>query len=584
MKLKQRPEDFVVREGFRFDDNPAGTVWVYRMDKQKVSTLAALERLSKEFAVRRRNLSVCGLKDKQGRTEQLVGVQGGSLGETEVVQTGEMRLTLLGRSLTPISSSNITSNRFEVTVRDLSEEEARRVPESVKEVERTGVVNYFDSQRFGFLKHGQGFIARHLIKGDWEAALQAYLATPSELDHSDDAKVKTFWKNNWGNFRQHAPQEAGKKYAPILRKLREDPTDFRGAFMHIETRQRMMTLFELQSFLWNEGVKRYLSTRISAGELVGLRYQAGALVFPRSLTPEQKKMLHTKTFPLLASDSKFDDEEVRTAALAALSAQSLSLGALQIPNNPALFFKHEERPMFVNPGKLRVNDPRTDELNKGKLKVNLSFTLPPGAYASLVVRRVLWFAVDGSRQLGPQGEELRTYLPGKKLASGKAKAAAQLEAQEEREQRAKPGTKPFLGQKPDGGKQGSKGARDAGKHEAAARKGAHDRRHASLAPAAAKPEKAAAGKPEKAGPAWGRPLGEKGPGAAAAPVAAPRMTSALAPAEVEHEEAQEGDDEPAEQAAPVAEQPRGFLARQRAKKAAKQQRRATETPKTKKRK
>src|SRR2546428_1176155 len=120
MKLKQRPEDFVVREGYRFEEDPDGPVWVYRMDKQKVSTLQALERLSQEFAVRRRNLSVCGLKDKQGRTEQLVGVFGGALGPTDVVQSGDLRLKLIGRAAQPLSSRNITANRVEVTVRDLS--------------------------------------------------------------------------------------------------------------------------------------------------------------------------------------------------------------------------------------------------------------------------------------------------------------------------------------------------------------------------------------------------------------------------------------------------------------------------------
>ena len=54
MKIKQKPEDFVVREGYRFESDPEGSVWVYRMDKQKISTLQALERISKEFAVRRR--------------------------------------------------------------------------------------------------------------------------------------------------------------------------------------------------------------------------------------------------------------------------------------------------------------------------------------------------------------------------------------------------------------------------------------------------------------------------------------------------------------------------------------------------
>jgi tRNA pseudouridine13 synthase len=397
MKIKQRPEDFVVREGYRFDEDPEGPVWVYRMDKQKVSTLQALERLSKEFSVRRRNLSVCGLKDKQGRTEQLVGVQGQPLAESEVVQSGDLRLKLLGRSATPLSSENITANRFEVTVRDLSAEEAERVPESAAEVDRVGVVNYFDSQRFGFLKHGQGLIAKDLLKGDFEAALRRYLATPSELDRSDDAKVKRFWSEHWGEWQLRAPGEAAAKYAPMLRQLRQDPRNFKGALLHVDRRVRMMMLFELQSLVWNEGVKRYLSRKVPASEMIGLRYQAGSLVLPRALPRQLRDELWSKTFPLLAPDSRIEDPEIRSAALDALAQQQLRLENLAVPGTP-MFFKHEERPIFVRPGKMRVNPPRPDELNRGRQKINLSFTLPPGAYATLVVRRVLWFASDKAAQ------------------------------------------------------------------------------------------------------------------------------------------------------------------------------------------
>ena len=45
MKLKQRPEDFSVVESWRFEPARHGDHFVYRMDKQKLSTLAAVERL-----------------------------------------------------------------------------------------------------------------------------------------------------------------------------------------------------------------------------------------------------------------------------------------------------------------------------------------------------------------------------------------------------------------------------------------------------------------------------------------------------------------------------------------------------------
>ncbi len=563
VKIKQRPEDFVVREGANYEAQADGPVWVYRMDKQKVSTLQALDRLGKEFGVRRRALSVCGLKDKQGRTEQLVGVEGGALGMTEVVQTGDMRLTLVGRAAKPLSSQNVTANRFEVTIRDLTREEAARVPESAKEVERVGIVNYFDSQRFGFLKHGQGFIGKQLIRGDFEGALKSFLATPSELDRSDDAKVKAFWRDNWGQWRMFAPQKAGAIYAPMLRRLRQDPMDFKGAFMHIERRTRMMTLFELQSYLWNEGVRRFLLGILPPAELLGLRYQAGALIFPRSIPPEMRDELKDKTFPLLAHDSTFTDPRVQAAAVSALQSQGLALSHMKVPETPQLFFKHEERPLFVFPGKLRVSEARPDEMNRGSLKLTLSFTLPPGAYATLVVRRVLWFAADGVRELGPHGSDAAKASRARARANEKLGVTAR-EPEHDADEEAKP-------------------------------------EKARKAPYISKANRALAERAAAANPKWGQPapeaaqlglsddLAEPRPARASASPTAPAKHAASKPAThgasksagakplaVESaEEIDRDEDDATEEAPRVFVDPRsnGFLARQKMRKAAKEARR-----------
>ena len=92
MRLKQRPEDFVVTESWRFDDDPQGPWRVYLMDKQKLTTFEAVERICSRFKVPRAEVSYCGLKDKQGRTTQLVAVKGR---EVELQDT-DLRLKLMG--------------------------------------------------------------------------------------------------------------------------------------------------------------------------------------------------------------------------------------------------------------------------------------------------------------------------------------------------------------------------------------------------------------------------------------------------------------------------------------------------------
>ncbi len=387
MKLKQRPEDFVVRESFRFENDPKGDYFVYLMDKQKISTLQAIERIRERLTVRRQDISVCGLKDKQGRTEQLVAIHGRETG----LQDPDLRLKPLGRSAAPLDATNIASNRFNVTVRDLSAEEAERASESTREVQRVGLINYFDSQRFGFLKHQGEIPGRLLVHGDIEGALKLYLATPSKLDRSEDARVKQFWSEHWHDWNAHCPYQAMQKYTPVLRQLREAPRDYAAALMRIDARTRLMMIYELQSLLWNESVKRYLHTKVPAGELIRIRYQAGGLEFPRV------KVDLRPTFPLLAPDANLTDPDVRTAALSALARERLRPERLVVPGLPRLFFKAEERPLVIQPGSLAFSGPRSDEFNRGRLKVHLAFTLPPGAYATLVVRRILWFALEEQR-------------------------------------------------------------------------------------------------------------------------------------------------------------------------------------------
>jgi tRNA pseudouridine13 synthase len=390
MKLKQRPEDFVVTESWRFDEDPAGDHYVYLMDKQKLTTFDAVDRICARFKIQHASVSYCGLKDKQGRTTQLVAVRGRPI----ELQDPDLRLKFLGRSATPLSAANTTSNRFAVTVRDLSEEDLAKLSGSVAEVHRLGVVNYFDSQRFGALKHGQGFVAKEFLRGDFETALRNVIAHPSELDQSDDARVKGFWKEHWGEWERRNPFPGAEKYRRIIKYLAGHPDDWRGAILRTEPRWRALQIFAYQSWLWNEGAKAYLKDVVGITRMVPVRYQVGVLLFPQELDSATADLLRDKTFPLLAPDSQFTDDRVKKAAMAVLKRDDMTLASLRVPNTPEIHFDHEERPLFVQPGRLTVGAPQRDELNQGRFRVNVAFTLPPGAYATLVVKRLFHWTLE----------------------------------------------------------------------------------------------------------------------------------------------------------------------------------------------
>jgi tRNA pseudouridine13 synthase len=385
VRIKQRPEDFSVKESWRFDSAPDGRYRVYLMDKQKLSTFEAVERIRARYGLRPGAISFCGLKDKQGRTEQLIAVDG-----VEVdFQEPDLRLKPLGRTSRPLTAENTTSNRFSVTVRALTEADLAALPRMAAEVNRLGVVNYFDSQRFGSLKHGQGYIAKDLIRGDHEAALRNYLAKPSPLDRSDDAKVKEFWRRHWGDWGRRVPLEAAHRYDRVLRSLREKPTDYLRAFLQIDANYRALQLFTYQSWLWNEGVRRLLQLSLPREALFPLRYQAGTLLFHQEADPTTLRWLHGLSFPLLAPDSRIEDPRVAEAVAWVLGKERLRVDQLRVNGaERLLYFKHEERPVLVQPSKLVLGRTQPDERNRGFTKLNVAFTLPPGSYATLVVKRL----------------------------------------------------------------------------------------------------------------------------------------------------------------------------------------------------
>lgn len=391
MKIKQKPEDFSVKESYRFDEVPSGKWRVYLMDKQKLSTFDAIARIQERFGLKPGSISYCGLKDKQGRTEQLIAVEGFDVD----IQDPDLRLKFLGKTDKALSARNTTSNRFAVTVRQVRERELHEVTLAASEVNRLGVVNYFDSQRFGSLKHGQGFIAKDLIRGDFEAALHNYLAVPSLLDKTDDAKVKAFWRDNWGDWDARCPYDANKKYVRILKSLRTKPGDYVNAFLQIDADYRALLLFTYQSYLWNECARRLLQLLLPRENIFPMGYQAGTLLHHKDADPEVLDYMRHVTVPLLAPNSTFKDPKVEEAVKWVLGREKTSLAALRIESSPKLlFFKHEERPFLVTPHKLVVGKPRDDEFNRGYRKVNIAFTLPPGSYATLVVKRLFHFGLE----------------------------------------------------------------------------------------------------------------------------------------------------------------------------------------------
>ena len=384
MKLKTKPGDFRVQE--LLDESylePRGAHRVYLVQKRKMTSFEAAEILSALAQVQTSDVSMAGLKDRQGVTTQYMSVPGGRRVELE---QPELKIRPVGCASVPISAQHSRGNEFEIRVRDLSPKEQVALKRNRPIVAKLGVPNYFDEQRFGNLRHCQGWIAKDLMLGHPQRALQNLLCAASPHDAGKLGDFKAALRGAWGDWSE-CREISGRfgEHHSVFEHLRSNPEDFRGAFYHIRSRLRLIHLYAYQSHIWNRALALFLA-RISGDQ--GARIASsieGLLVFPDRFLAEVSEWKSSLRLPGVGLED-VDNPAQRALFEEILADEGLTAEQFRIDGVSGFQLKGEDRRMFIKPEKLTV---KADGRSEDRAAFMLTFELPRGAYATLVTRGLL---------------------------------------------------------------------------------------------------------------------------------------------------------------------------------------------------
>jgi tRNA pseudouridine13 synthase len=380
MKIKAKAQDFRVRELLEpeyFKDR--GRFRVYCVTKKKLTSMEAAAQLADMAGVAPADVGMAGLKDRQGVTIQFMSVKGG---KPVFLKTPELRIEPAGFAAHELSSSSSRGNAFEITVRGLTHSEREQLVRGTAEVKAYGLPNYFGEQRFGNLRHGQGWIARDLAQGRHEMALRMLLAGRSENDDARNTRFKASLDESWGDWRA-CREIAGRfgQHISVFQHLARHDGDFAGAFRYVKSQIRLIHLYAWQSHLWNRAVAAYVEEITPPGERFVVPSPEGRLVFARGALKFDPSMHGTFRLPGPGLDDVKHPHQRDLLALA-LREQGLQPHEFRIEGVSGFQLKGEDRPLVVEPRNLRVDEDRSG-------RTTVSFELPRGAYATLVMARLV---------------------------------------------------------------------------------------------------------------------------------------------------------------------------------------------------
>jgi tRNA pseudouridine13 synthase len=404
MTIRRVPSDFIVREKLvedflrrtRPDIAPGVQMAVFELTKTSLSTPEATQRLAKALGISPGGVDHAGLKDKHALTTQHVTARVHANGKNSAPELSGPGWSArrVGFVADPIRAADIEHNQFTIVVRDVAEAAAREMHRRAHMLANPGngenrtlhIVNYFGDQRFGSARHGEGWVAKHLIKGEFEQALRLAIGAPARKDSGSKRAFTRLCATHWGNWTllaKELPRCPEKRSIELL----TSGGSFKDAFAALPHFLQQICVEAYQSHLWNaaaRGLTEQIAAGASAQQVCRADDPFGVMVFPGAKLLDQK--WREIEMPLLATTTQMR-EPWHHAAAAVLAEENLKLEDLRIPGLRRPAFGEAIRPLFVEASTFIMSPPETDDLGNGKRKkVTLSFELPRGAYATVLLR------------------------------------------------------------------------------------------------------------------------------------------------------------------------------------------------------
>ena len=324
-------------------------------------------------------IGYAGLKDARAITRQVISIDGVQPAQVEALNLPGIQIMWVNRHRNKLKTGHLAGNRFTLRVREVSRDILPAAEAVLDELRRRGVPNYFGEQRFG----GRGNTHRlgaALLRGDAPAFLSEYLGQPQPFERTDaQAARSAFDAGDYAAALAEWPPSLRDERRVLAALARHGNAE--QALRALDKKLHSLFVSAYQSYLFNRLLAQRIQTldQLQPGDVAFIHASGAAFVVQDAglEQPRADRFEISPSGPLFGPKSLLAEGEPGQLERAALEESGLSLAEFRLPG---LKFKGARRPFRIPLADVQVG------WDDGLV---IGFRLPPGSYATEVLREVM---------------------------------------------------------------------------------------------------------------------------------------------------------------------------------------------------
>ncbi len=388
--LRTVPDDFIVDEiPLEKKGDASGPYLICRLTKSNWELQHAVKEIAKRLNISHRRIGWAGTKDRNARTTQLISLYKITPEEIAAFYLKDITLESVGQANEQLSLGDLAGNRFDICIRDADPDDLASRVVSVTETATHALPNYFGLQRFGVIRPLTHRVGELILRGEYEQAVATYVGQAFPLEREDVRKArKTYWETRDPAIALRDLPVQMSFERSMLSHLHVQPGDYAGALRQLPPKLLSMFVSAFQSYLFN----RALSLRLAEGHTLTDPVPGDRLIFANGRTD----IVTAANIPAVSlhlargrcTIALFMPGRDKPGAVTEDNATRTMLADLQI--TPEDFSRAAVFVQTKFDGAWRPITLRTSvEASVTGTDVHLTFTLPPGHYATTVCREYM---------------------------------------------------------------------------------------------------------------------------------------------------------------------------------------------------